>query len=183
MCVSEKFNLVFHWTILTYQKINQILWHFSCYLSVSLYRHWMKFRFIYSWCLNKGYYYVKLNHKPEFNFIGKGQFDYEFLDLYICMIHISWYPSKTLKSSYIKKDNLWSNYLQLKKKIKEIIKGKKIGFSHKLGFFIKSWVQQLKTKSFYFLGYLSVISWFGDYLYIICWDISENYKKKINHNR
>lgn len=35
------------------------------------------------------YYYVKLNDKPEFSFIGNGQFNLGFLDLYIHKVRIS----------------------------------------------------------------------------------------------
>jgi hypothetical protein len=88
--------LIRYRTTLTNQRINQALEHLIHYSFASLYRCWVGVWFLKSCCLGTSHHCVRLNHKPEFCFLGKGQFNYGFLDLYIHEIRIGWYQSKVL---------------------------------------------------------------------------------------
>jgi hypothetical protein len=88
--------LVLYWTIITYWRIYQALWHFlSSHLCFFIGIEW-EFGYLKSWCLGTGYRCIKFNSKHDLSFLEKSWFDCEFHDLYIHRAHISWYYIKAL---------------------------------------------------------------------------------------
>jgi hypothetical protein len=88
--------LILHWTILTYQRIDQSSWCLLYFHSCLFTGIEWRFNYLKFWCFGTRYRCVKLNFKLDLSFLGQSQFDCGFLDLYVHEIHISWYQSKTL---------------------------------------------------------------------------------------